>query len=291
MTSPDETIKELVAQRDQEVQELRRARAEQMRIIEDRGQRRARALTDSLGDDMATAMRRFERPAAEYAKDATGYIQEVKSTLREPTFAVEVAPTEQRALFSAAGIYALLSPYYARLYNADGTVYWSGYYPGAVDLWDDAVGSGNGWFGTGAAEITVLADWWFYFYPNVSRWYSYTVSVPYHGFYICYADDGFWDSKEAKLSLDLSATGYQYNYKPSTTVNVLYYAGQNIDISNRYDNVYSMYYSDLLGGPDTAYLRATTSLYLYARGDGSHSELNFSDGPANYLGVPSVIVV
>jgi hypothetical protein len=51
-----------------------------------------------------------------------------------------------------------------------------------------------------------------------------------------------------------------------------------------------MYYADLLGKNDQALLRVSARLYVYARGGGSYSELNFSDGNANYIGVPWVYI-
>jgi len=144
--------------------------------------------------------------------------------------------SDRAAVISSAALYATLQPYYVRLYNSNGAAYYSGYNRGAVDLWDSAQGSGNGWFGSGASAIDVLADWWFYFTPNTDRSYGYTISCPLHGFFICYADDGFWDSKEAHVRLDLSAMGYQYNAKPTTSVNVFDYDGQNTNLNSRYDN-------------------------------------------------------
>ncbi len=51
-----------------------------------------------------------------------------------------------------------------------------------------------------------------------------------------------------------------------------------------------MYYSDLLGGGDTAYLLVSSHFFVYARGGGSFSELNFADGNANHVGMPYVYV-
>jgi hypothetical protein len=132
-------------------------------------------------------------------------------------------------------------------------------------------------------------DWWFSYIPRENRNYSQTIYVPFHGFYIVRADDGFWDSKEAHARIDLSAVGYQYNYKATGSTNVLDIDSQNIDVNDRFDGWRTMYYSDLLGA-DRAYLRVTASFYVYARGGGSTAQLNFIDGDANYLGVPWVYV-
>ncbi len=132
-------------------------------------------------------------------------------------------------------------------------------------------------------------DWWFTYTAPENRNYNHTIYVPYHGFYIVRADDGFWDSKEAHVRIDLSAAGYQYNWKPAGSTNVLDIDRQNINVNNRFDGWRTMYYSDLLGA-DQAYLRVTSSYYVYARGGGSYAELNFSNGDANYMGVPWIHV-
>jgi hypothetical protein len=293
MPEIDQVLKELIAQRDSEIMTLQQARMEQMRAMEERGQSRARAVLDSLSRDMAETIRSLDRAGSEQATDAQNYITEVRERLLQPA---EVAPTDlarqlpaQRALV-AAQLYAYLNPYYAKIYNANGDVYWEGYSPGRIWLSNDARGSGNGWFGSGAQAGTVLVDWWYYFWADTSRYYSYTINVPYHGFVICYADDGFWDSKQATTRIDLSAVGWQDWYRETTTVTPLSYDGQNIDVNTRFDQVYSLYYSDLLGGPKSAYLRATSSFYVYARGGGSHAELYFGDGTANYIDAPWVYV-
>ena len=64
---------------------------------------------------------------------------------------------------------------------------------------------------------------------------------------------------------------------------------QNINVNDRFDGWRTMYYADLLGA-DTAYLRVSAIYYVYARGGGSFAELNFSDGDANYIGIPWVFI-
>jgi hypothetical protein len=290
MSTPDAVLQELLAARDHEVSERAMARQARERDISARAEVNSERAMSALGD-IAKTIRKLDSEYADHgAKETRKLVAEAKSRLAKAGDVKGVLRTVDREMVvTGASLYASLQPYYVRLYNSSGAVYYSGYNPGAVDLWDSAEGSGNGWFGSGASSIDVLADWWFYFNANADRAYSYTISCPMHGFFICYADDGFWDSKEAHVRLDLSAMGYQYNAKPTTSVNVFDYDAQNININNRYDNAPVMYYSDILGA-DTAYLRVTQSLYGYARGDGSFAELNFSDGNANYLGTPTVYV-
>lgn len=89
------------------------------------------------------------------------------------------------------------------------------------------------------------------------------------------------------MRINLSAVGYQYNYKVTSSTNVLDLHSQNINVNDRFDGWRTMSYSDLLGA-DRAYLRVSASFYVYARGGGSTAQLNFSTGNANYIGVPWV---
>lgn len=290
MSAPDTILNELLAARDHEVAERAMTRQASERDIANRaGPNIARSMT-ARGYLAQTIRRQDEEYANHRAKKARQFVAEAKSRLGEaPETKGMLRVADRATVVTRATFYAALQLYYVGLYNSNEAVYYSGYNPGAVDLWDDAQGAGNGWFASGAASIDVLADWWYYFRPDADRSYSYTISYPLHGFFICYADDGFRDSKEAHVRLDLSAMGYQYNAKPTTTINVFDYDGQNVNINSRYDNAPVFYYSDLLGA-DTDYLRVTESLYGYARGDGSHAEVNFSDGGANYVGPPTANV-
>lgn len=286
-TSVDSVLRELVDARTRQVAAEHARRTEQLQQMETRGKRRHAAMLDGLDKSTRELFLKIQAQEAEQAGEARSRMAGVRERLAEAE--VLALPRERRPTFTSPRVVATLFPYYGSVYT-NGTVFWQGYNPGDLKLWDDASGGGSGIFGTGAGETTFYADWWFYFNTPESRWYSYTMNMPLDGYYIAHADDGFWTSKEARLSMDLRAAGYQYGYKASTQVNMLYEDGQNIDINNRYDNTYTMYYGDLLGGPDIAYLHLTLSLYVYARGDGSFAELNFNDGTANYIGVPWVVV-
>lgn len=287
--SPDVVLSELVSQRTDEINALRKTRADRLRTAEESGQRRMNAVLDALGTDTANVVRKLERVYGNDAGAARSRIEELQKQLAAP-IGGEITPRERRPTFFRSNPSLFLTPYYATVYASDGSIPWQGYYPGNLRVSDLATGSGVGWFGTGAQESVAHIDWWFYFYADVSRWYSYNIHVPVDGYYIVYADDGFWTSKEAKAQLDISTVGYQYNYKATSSVTVLHEDGQNIDINGRDDNVYLAYYGDLLGGPDIAYLRVTLRLDVYARGDGSHAQINFLDGGANYVGLPYAVV-
>ena len=252
------------------------------------------ALRKTLSREVLTTLDKLDKTHSEAQAATKAHVDSVKAKLVEsgPSKENETAvhPGLAGGQLVAPNSLGWFTPYYGTLHGSDGSVYWQGYYPGNIDLSDYANGSGSGIFGTGAGSFTVYMDWWFTYVPPVNRNYGHTIWVPFHGFYILYADDGFWDSKETHARIDMSAIGYQYNYKATGTTNVFDIDSQNVNVNDRFDGWRTMYYSDLLGGTDRAYLRVTASFYVYARGGGSTAQLNFSDGNANYMGVPWVYI-
>ena len=289
----DETLARLVAARREEVVQLQTAQADRLKDLETRGQARIAALNKSLPREIVSALDSLDRTHEEAASATRSQVERVKASLVEsspsPENETAVHPGLAGGHLVAPSSLGWFTPYYGTLHWSDGTVVWQGYNPGNIDLWDLCSGSGSGIFGTGACSATLVMDWWFSYAAPQDRNYGHTIWVPFHGFYIIYADDGFWDSKEAHARIDLSAVGYQYNYKATGSTNVFDIDSQNINVNDRFDGWRTMYYADLLGA-DTAYLRVSASFYVYARGGGSTAELNFSDGDANYIGVPWVFI-
>jgi hypothetical protein len=289
----DEILKQLVTARRDEVVRLQKSQAEQLKDVETRGRARLADLKKTLPKDIAAVLNSLEKANTKAAAATDSHVELVKVKL----VASAPAPEDETAVHPglagghlvAPSSLGWFTPYYGILHNSDGTVSWQGYNPGNIDLGDWATGAGSGIFGTGAGSFTVYMDWWFTYSAPVNRNYAHTIWVPFHGFYILYADDGFWDSKEAHARIDLSAVGYQYNYKATGSTNVFDMDSQNINVNDRFDGWRTMYYSDLLRA-DQAYLRVTASFYVYARGGGSHAQLDFGTGNANYIGMPWVYI-
>jgi hypothetical protein len=293
--SSDMVLQQLVAERRKEVEHLQKRQAEQLKEIDNKGKQHLKSLLASLPKETLELMQRLDQTHEDNSSLVKADVSLIQAKFTQPSVDV-LEPTKEHPGFTQGRLIApqisgsWLTPYYATLHGSDGKVYWQGYNPSNFDVQDWASGGGSGLFGTGAGSFTVYLDWWFTFTTDTSRFYSHNIYVPFNGFYIVRADDGFWDSKEAHVRIDLSAQGYQYNWKPSSSTNVLDIGSQNINVNDRFDGWRTMYYSDLLGGGDTAYLRVTSSFYVYARGGGSYAELNFSSGSANYIGVPWVYV-
>jgi hypothetical protein len=289
----DEVLKQLVTARREEVVRLQKSQADHVKDLETRGQARIASLRKTLPTELVSTLDRLDKMHDEASAATKSHVEHIKKRLAASVVMTDDQTAVHPGLADghqvAASSLGRFTPYYGTLHGSDGSVYWQGYNPGNIDLSDSASGAGSGLFGTGAGSFTVYMDWWFTYKAPVDRNYGHTIWVPFHGFYILYSDDGFWDSKEAHVRMDLSAVGYQYNYKATGSSNVFDLDSQNINVNDRFDGWRTMYYSDLLG-VDQAYLRVTASFYVYARGGGSTAQLNFSDGGANYIGVPLVYI-
>jgi len=291
--SHDDILEQLVSERRQDVVRLQKSHADQLKDLETRGQARIADLKKTLPKEMVTVLDNLDKTHDKASAATKSHVEKVKDKLAD----AEPSPEHETAMHPglagghlvAPSSLGWFTPYYGTLHGSNGTVYWQGYNPGNIDLWDSANGGGSGIFGTGAGSFTAYMDWWFTYNAPQDRNYGHTVWVPFHGFYVLYSDDGFWDSKEAHARIDLSGVGYQYNYKATGGTNVFDLDSQNINVNDRFDGWRTMYYSDLLGA-DRAYLRVSASFYVYARGGGSTAQLNFSDGNANYIGVPWVYI-
>ena len=291
--SSDETLKQLVTARREQVVRLQKSQAEQLKDVETRGRARLLEIKKTLPKETAAVLNALEKTHSKAVAATELHVEAVMAKLvtsaPSPESETAIHPGLAGGHLVAPSSLGWFTPYYGILHNWDGSIIWQGYYPGNIDLGITCNGSGSGIFGTGACEGTVVMDWWFsYLAPN-NRNYGHTIWVPFHGFYILYSDDGFWDSKQAHARMDLSAVGYQYNYKAAGSTNVFDLNSQNINVNDRFDGWRTMYYSDLLGA-DRAYLRVSASFYVYARGGGSTAQLNFAAGDANYMGVPWVYV-
>jgi len=291
--SHDDILEQLVTERRDEVVRLQKSQADQLKDLETRGQARIADLKKTLPKDMVAVLDSLDKTHDKASAATKSHVDKVKAKFADsgpsPENETAMHPGLAGGHLVAPSSLGWFTPYYGTLHGSDGSVYWQGYNPGNIDLSDYANGGGSGIFGTGAGSFTVYMDWWFTYNAPQDRNYGHTIWVPFHGFYILYSDDGFWDSKEAHARIDLSAVGYQYNYKATGSTNVFDLDSQNINVNDRFDGWRTMYYSDLLGA-DRAYLRVTASFYVYARGGGSTAQLNFSDGNANYMGVPWVYV-
>lgn len=289
----DSMLQQLVAERRTEVIELQKKEASQLLDLETRGQEQIKTLKSTLPKEIVATLESLDKI---HKQDASLLVSQNEKLVKKLSIseinvedATSIFPESINGQFISANSIGYITPYHGTLHGSDGRVLWTGYNPGNIDLSVSATGAGSGIAGTGAGSYTLYMDWWFTYRPTVNRNYSHKVFVPFHGFYIIKADDGFWTSKEAKANINLSTVGYQYNYKDTSSTNVFSMGSQNINVNDRFDGWRAMYYSSLFGA-DQAYVRVTASFSVYARGGGSTAQLNFSAGSANYIGVPMIYV-
>ena len=121
------------------------------------------------------------------------------------------------------------------------------------------------------------------FIPNATGTWSFMSGLEFHGFYRVFADDSWWNSREARVQLDVSITAGQYFVGAGNKQTVLKIENDNINTYGFYDNVVYLDYSFPLRAGDPASVYLTISLEAYAHGDDSYAELNFADGFANFI--------
>src|ERR1700756_1872803 len=135
MNDPNVKLQELVMARDADVLRMARARQDAQLEMDRRADNSSNRTMRSLGD-FAAIVQKLQENAQDYAKEASGLISDAKARIAErPKEDQTVVVEDRAAAVSAAALYAVLVPYYVRLYNSDGTTYYSGYSPGNVDLW------------------------------------------------------------------------------------------------------------------------------------------------------------
>jgi len=297
-----EKLGKLRAERTSRIESEFKRRKEESDELEKRGQESLKALTKVLKEQKINiaAIQAIGVPSKEPLEKRVEKIRErMRGLARRPS-------NEDRSVISSISLsttvqsYLSLTPYYTHIYDYGGGSGWtdlpwegedfSGYYSGPIGVMWWVKGGGTGNFGTGASRMTGIVDRWFFFNPDVTRYYSFTVYEPFYGFYIVEAHDGDLTSKRASVSIETRIHAYQYNWLSEKEYSIFSRGGRNINESERFDTTRTFYYSELLGGGDVAFLLVSQVFVVYARGQYSYAEWNFSKGSANYLPAPYVHV-
>lgn len=183
-----------------------------------------------------------------------------------------------------------VSPFTHSEAQADGPA--ADYYYNNVqhNPWAWAQGAGSGIAGTGVGEFSIQSDFWFYFVPQVNRFYGINPYTTYRGFYIVQSDDHWYDSHFARVVVTSSVDVHQYNWKGMNSFDVLNVGNDNINVNSRFDTTRNHYYSALLGANDGVWILNRVRLYVYARGGSAYAKLDFGTGAANYLVAPYVYI-
>jgi hypothetical protein len=154
---------------------------------------------------------------------------------------------------------------------------------GNLKIEADYTGSGTGWWAT-AGPPPVPHDVIFTFIPAETTTYDLTAIFAFHGFYVLVADDGFFTHKSAEVTMDVAMSANQYvDLEWKTFPRPIDASGDNINEFVSYDRTIFFDYSAPLRAGDPVVVTARITLNAAASGSGSHAEINFKDGTANYI--------
>jgi hypothetical protein len=124
----------------------------------------------------------------------------------------------------------------------------------------------------------------FSFVPDQSATYSLTASFAFHGFYVVQADDGTFTSKQAGVQLDFSLDTFQFFDRGSKKFpRPIDRHSDNINEFDNFDHILSFSDTQTLRQGEPVVVTANIGLTAWATGSGSHAEINFADGNANYI--------
>src|SRR5574341_2622299 len=146
---------------------------------------------------------------------------------------------------------------------------------------------GQGWgcydFGPTYGPSRASATFWFAFIPDRTARWNLLALVNWDGFYNLTANDDWRDCKHAEASVDAEMDVFQYYWNGTRRFSVLNLGADNINEARLIDEAGNFDYHAGLRAGDLAFVKVTISLTVYAQGGGSYSEVNFSDGTANFL--------
>ena len=264
----DDILRQLVAARREEIVRVRDVRAEQLKDLETRGQAQLAALRKTLPKDMTAVLNKLDKAAKESSASKTrGKIKHGSSVAagghvhpQRPGFA------GNKLVVAADCLGGWYLPDYSILYNADGSIFEQSEIPFNIDMgfscWRRQFGAFRHRRGRRHRRDGLVV--------SLHRDRPMAVTITRSRFlftemYTLYADDGFWTSKEAHASINLSAQGWQFNFRDTATSNVMDVDSQNINDKGVFLPIsHTMSYTDMLVAGE-AFLRVSVAYYLYAR--------------------------
>ena len=135
---------------------------------------------------------------------------------------------------------------------------------------------GDGWGITDDNYVVTYAKLFFGFWPRRNG--HVRVYVPYvtRGWYTIYANDHWYDSKSAKLDVDVSVRLYQNYWSGAVRSDVFALSDDNINRSGRIDRSGSVYGASLpVGAGRWVIAEVQLRVYAYTSGGGSASRVSF----------------
>jgi len=297
--SPAEMSKAFQRLRQETLAQIRRDDAHQKRIFALQLKERqaqaehARQLLAQAGLDV----KHLDDLEAEEDKRLAEFLQIVRPPLISPPRNFEnhlQARTAQATLHQHVGQAAtLLGADVCRDHRADGepTFVWLYDDDNVKDVLDKLKGSGWGCFVKENPDYpNSTATWWYMWTPPEDGLYAFWAIVPYSGFYVIRANDSWYNCKYAKAHAFADLDIHQYFWRESRRRSLVDKRGSNIDATSLASGSVHFNFTEPLNAGDEITVRVTVTLDVYAQGSGSYAELNFSEGEANFLGVPGVFI-
>jgi len=155
--------------------------------------------------------------------------------------------------------------------------------PSQIKIENHHNGSGWDWLG-GPTGSPKFVDVVFSFTPHQSASYTFTACIAFHGFYFVQADDGWLTSKHAEVSVTVSLKAFQIidrgwkSFPP-----VINRGGDNINEFDNFDQIRNFADTQDFRVDEPVVVTASIGLFAGAAGGGSHAEVNFQDGEANFI--------
>ncbi len=146
---------------------------------------------------------------------------------------------------------------------------------------------GQGWgcydFGPTYGPSRASATFWFVFTPERTAMWNLLALINLNGFYILTANDDWWDCKHAEAHVEADMDVFQYYWNGAKRFPLLDLGADNINEASLFNEAGNFDYQAGLRAGDFAFVKVTISVTVHAQGGGSYSEVNFSDGTANFL--------
>jgi len=130
----------------------------------------------------------------------------------------------------------------------------------------------------------------YHFVPNQTKLWHFHSIIDFHGFYILYANDYWFNSKEAGVEIIVNMDVFQYFWHGKLKIVDLLEGGDNINCRRFYDRHRQYLYPVHLKAGDSTWICIEIILVTGARGDGSYAEINFKNGNAHYIQPCAVFV-
>ncbi len=281
----DSEIKNLLTKRSKEIELHQKNKAYQLKEMKSKGEKQIEGIKKIMNKDLLDLLNKLEKVHVEQSAKTKDMVAKTRTVIEKQS---------NREFYPNNLLGPHYTPNYTRINNMDGSIYWDTSEPAILKPPAiSAVGSGSGLFGTGIETFSFSIDWYYTLLFKETSILNFYLYIPFHGYYIIYAMDGLMDSKEASAKIDLCISYFPLDVGLSAInecKNIFSLDSQNIDVNGRIDSLKQASFVDAVSPmyPYIVFISATFT--VYARGGGSHSELNFSSGNDNYIGIPLLYV-